>query len=132
MKPNSRFSLVARYDSFRYAYRGVVTLLKTEHNTWVHLAATIAVTLAGLFVGLSQMEWCWIVFAVAGVWTAEAFNTSIEFLTDLASEEFHPLAAKTKDVASAAVLFAAIGAATVGILVFWPYVVHFSSLGVKL
>ena len=59
---------------------------------------------------------------MAGVWTAEALNTAIEFLVDLASPELHPLAAKAKDVAAGAVLVAAIGSLVVGVLVFGPHV----------
>ena len=65
--------------------------------------------------------------AVAIVWAAEALNTAIEFLADLASPEPHPLAAKAKDVAAGAVLVAAIGSAIVGVIVFGPYVLN--SLG---
>ena len=50
----------------------------------------------------------------------EAINTALEYLTDLVSPEYHPLAGKVKDVAAAAVLVAALGAATVGLIVFGP------------
>lgn len=68
-------------------------------------------------------EWCWIVLAVMSVWTAEALNTAFEFLTDVASPNFHPIAEKAKDVAAGAVLVSATGAAIIGILVFWPRIV---------
>jgi len=74
----------------------------------------------GLWASLSRLEWCCILFAVVAVWTAEALNTAIEFVTDLASPEFSSLAGKAKDVAAGAVLFAAIGAAIIGLLIFGP------------
>jgi diacylglycerol kinase (ATP) len=89
---------------------------------WVHAFATIAVTIAGFYFGLTKSEWCWIVLAVIAVWTAEALNTAFEFLTDVASPEFHPLAGKAKDVAAGAVLIAAIGSVVIGLIVFGPYV----------
>jgi diacylglycerol kinase (ATP) len=49
-------------------------------------------------------------------------HDAVEFLTDVASPEFHPLAAKAKDVAAGAVLIAAIGSAVIGFLVLGPYV----------
>jgi diacylglycerol kinase (ATP) len=67
------------------------------------------------------MEWCWMTLAIIGVWLAEALNTAIEFLTDLVSPEFHPLAGKAKDVAAGAVLIAAIGAGVIGMFVFGPH-----------
>lgn len=59
-----------------------------------------------------------VVFAIVLVLAAEGFNTALEHLTDLVSPDYHPLAGKAKDVAAGAVLLAAIGAATVGILIF--------------
>jgi diacylglycerol kinase (ATP) len=95
-------------------------MLCTQDNAWVHLAATIAVVIGGLFLRLQANDWCWIALAIMSVWTAEALNTAFEFLTDVASPEFHPLAAKAKDVAAGAVLISAIGAVIVGLLVFVP------------
>ena len=48
------------------------------------------------------------------------FNTAIEYLTDLVSPEMHPLAKKTKDVASGAVLIAALIAVVIGLFIFIP------------
>ena len=71
------------------------------------------------------MEWCAVILAIVSVWTAEALNTALEFLTDLASPAFHPLAGMAKDVAAGAVLLASMGAALVGFLIFWP---HFAQM----
>ena len=46
-----------------------------------------------------------------------------EFLTDVASPTFHPIAGQAKDVAAGAVLLTAIGAVIIGALVFGPHVV---------
>ncbi len=99
-------------------------MLAQEHNAWIHAAATLAVVGAGLFFGFSRWEWCWIVLAIISVWTAEALNTAFEFLSDLASPDFHPLAAKAKDVAAGAVLITAIGAVIIGVLVIGPHVLN--------
>jgi diacylglycerol kinase (ATP) len=97
-----------------------MALLASQHNAWVHLVATVAVVVAGLFFRLQAGEWCWITLAIMAVWTAEALNTAFELLTDVASPEFHPLAGKAKDVAAGAVLISATGAVIVGVLVFGP------------
>lgn len=75
---------------------------------------------AGFLARLSRLEWCCILLAIVGVWTAEALNTAIEFVTDLASPEFSHLARNAKDVAAGAVLVAAVGAVALGLLVFGP------------
>jgi diacylglycerol kinase (ATP) len=59
------------------------------------------------------------------VWTAEALNTALEFLADVASPEFHPLVGKAKDVAAGGVLISAIGSVGIGLLVLGPYVLDF-------
>jgi diacylglycerol kinase (ATP) len=95
-------------------------MLASQHNAWIHAAATVVVGVAGVVLRLSWAEWCWIVLAVVAVWTAEALNTAFEFLTDVASPNFHPIAGKAKDVAAGAVLLSAIGAIIIGLLVFGP------------
>ncbi|MDZ4076279.1 MAG: diacylglycerol kinase family protein [Hylemonella sp.] len=115
------FSFTARLHSFRYALAGLRTLLLTQHNAWLHAAATVLVTGAGLYFGLSLAEWCWLVLAMTMVWMAEALNTALEFLADAVTQEFHPLILQAKDVAAAAVLIAAIGALVIGLLVFGPH-----------
>jgi len=79
------------------------------------------VIIAGLYFGIERWEWAILTGCITLVIAAEALNTAIEFLTDLASPEYHPLAGKAKDTAAAAVLFCAIGAVVIGIIVFWPY-----------
>ena len=109
-----------RIRSIAFAVRGIRIMLASQHNAWIHAAATIVVGVVGLLLGLSRSEWCWIVLAVVAVWTAEALNTAFEFLTDVASPNFHPIAGNAKDVAAGAVLLTAIGAAIIGGLVFGP------------
>ncbi len=124
MKPhNQTFSFSGRIRSVQCAVRGIGEMIRSQHNAWVHAAATGLVVAAGLVAGLDAAEWCWITLAVMAVWTAEALNTAFEFLTDVASPEFHPLAGKAKDVAAGAVLISAIGATVIAALVFVPKLV---------
>ncbi|MCB9314940.1 MAG: diacylglycerol kinase family protein [Lewinellaceae bacterium] len=113
-------SLQRRIDSFRYALRGVVDLVRSQVNAQIHLAISVGVLLAGFWLDLSRMEWVAIVLCMALVLALEAVNTALEYLTDLVSPGQHPLAGKAKDVAAAAVLLAAIGAAVVGLIIFLP------------
>ncbi len=112
-------------SSFKYAFNGVRLMLASQQNAWIHFFATATVLIIGLQLRLSTAEWCWIVLAVTSVWTAEAFNTALEFLTDVASPSFHPVAGKAKDVAAGAVLIAATGSVIIGFLVFGPYLLSF-------
>lgn len=106
--------------SFGYAFRGLGAMLATQANARIHAAATVIVVGAGWWFALSLLEWCAVVLAIGVVWTAEAFNTALEALVDLASPETHPLAGRAKDVAAGAVLCASIGAGIVGAIIFLP------------
>jgi diacylglycerol kinase (ATP) len=97
-------------------------MLRSQPNAWMHAAATVAVCVVGFVTGLSTSEWCWIVLAIVAVWTAEALNTALEFLTDIAAPAFHPLAGKAKDVAAGAVLISALGSVAIGAMIFGPRV----------
>jgi len=120
MNRNTSISLAGRARSFRSALAGMRVLAGSQRNAWIHVAATIAVVALGLYLGLSAAQWALVTVAVASVWTAEAINTAFELLADAVAPEFNPLIGKAKDVAAGAVLIAAIGAATIGLLVFVP------------
>jgi diacylglycerol kinase len=109
-----------RIVSFAYAGQGIYTLFRTQPNAWIHLAAVLVVSGAGWQQGLERWEWVSLVVCYTLVLMAEAFNTALEFLTDLASPGQHPLAGKTKDVAAAAVLITALGAVVVAAIIFGP------------
>lgn len=109
-----------RIKSFVYAGRGIGILLSTQVNARIHAVATVLVLFGGIWLHISASDWALIVLAVVAVWVAEGLNTAVEFLVDLVSPEFQPLAGRIKDVAAGAVLIAAIGAVLVGLLVFGP------------
>ncbi len=106
--------------SFRYAAQGVIDLFRFENNARIHLSAAIAVLVAGFYFQISTTEWALVVTQIALVWTAEAFNTALEKLADAVSSDYHPLIKAVKDLAAGGVLIAAISAAVVGILIFFP------------
>lgn len=120
---NTSFEFTGRIRSLTFAFAGILTMLKSQHNAWVHTFMTIAVIAGGAFFRLSSAEWCWIVLVITAVWSAEALNTAFEFLADVASPEFHPLVRDSKDVAAGAVLISAIGSVIVGALIFVPHVI---------
>jgi len=109
-----------RAQSFKYAAHGIAYMLRTQHNAWIHAAITLAVVASGLVFRVSAPEWCWLILAMASVWTAESFNTALEIIVDIASPERRPAAGRAKDVAAGAVLLCAAGASVVGLIVFLP------------
>lgn len=113
-------NLQKRADSFRYAFQGLADLFRSQPNARVHVAAAVAVAAAGFYFRISSLEWAVVTLCIALVFAFEAVNTALEYLTDLAWPETHPLAGKAKDAAAAAVLIAAIGAAAAGTIIFLP------------
>ena len=109
-----------RLASFGFAFKGIATLIRTQENAQIHLLAVIIVTILGFLLKISTNEWCFVIFAFSMVLASEAINTAIEFIIDLVSPDYHPLAGQAKDVAAAAVLFTALGAAIVGMIIFVP------------
>jgi len=120
VKERAPFSIPARARSVRHALRGIAGMLVTEHNAWLHGAATLAVLVLGLALGLSPLEWALVTLAIVAVWVAEALNTALELLCNVASPDLHPLVERAKDVAAGGVLIAATGAAVIGLIVFLP------------
>jgi diacylglycerol kinase len=109
--------------SFGYAFAGLAYCFRTQRNFRIHLAIGLIVTLAGIILGLSWVEWAIVAILVVVVLAAEMVNTMVEALVDLVTEQYHPLAKVAKDVAAGVVLLSAIGSAVVGVLIFLPKIV---------
>ena len=115
------FSISARLKSSGHALSGLGLMLRTQHNAWIHLAATALVVALGFWLGIAPHDWRWIVLAIALVWVAEIVNTAFEHLCDVVQPDLHVSVKSAKDVAAGAVLVAAMAAAVIGGLVFLPY-----------
>ena len=115
-----KFSLRKRARSFKYAFCGIRTLLRDEHNSRIHLAAMACAITAGFLLRISATEWCVVALCCGAVLMAEAMNSAVEAIADLVSQEYHPLIKKAKDVAAAGVLMMAIAAAAAGLIIFIP------------
>ena len=107
--------------SFRYAGRGLALCLR-ERNFRCH-AAVFSYMVGYLAVydwfQLTRGEWAALLLASAFVLVAEAVNTAVEVLVDLASPGQHPLAGKAKDIAAGAVLLCALLAVAVGVVILY-------------
>ena len=122
-KPREAFSFSRRMDSLRHALQGIRFALVTQHNFRIQLVAAMAAVGLGLLWQVSADDWRWLVVAIAIVLAAELVNTAFEHLCDVVQPELHASVKAAKDVAAGAVLVASVGAAVIGALVFWPYVV---------
>lgn len=122
MRKPSGFLISQRIASFGHALAGIYAFVKSQPNAWIHLFVTVIVVISGFLLQVTLVEWSLLIFAITLVLVSEALNTSIEYLCDLVSPGHHPLIKKSKDIAAGAVLISAIGAATIGCIIFLPHV----------
>ncbi len=116
--------VLARLKSVAHAVQGLAFMLRTQHNAWLHLAATIVVAALGLVFRIQPDDWRWLIVAIIMVWVAEAFNTAVEYVCDVVSPDYSEAVRRAKDIAAGAVLVCAAGAVVIGVITFWPYVAH--------
>lgn len=65
MNTQSMSNFVAsRLASFRYAFEGLRFALRTQHNTWIHATAAVAVFLLALWLNISTESWAILVLTV--------------------------------------------------------------------
>lgn len=107
--------------SYQYAWRGIVLAFSTENNMRFHLAAAILVIVLNIVLQVNKMEWLITLILIGLAWTAEIFNTAIETLANRVTEQQDPLIAKTKDLASGAVLVICLVALICALMIYLPY-----------
>ena len=90
----------------------------------VHIFTASAVLVAGWILGISRTEWCLLILCIAVVMAAELFNSALEQLAKAITKEEDPHIRNGLDIASGAVLVAAIGAVVIGLLVLGSHVLR--------
>jgi diacylglycerol kinase (ATP) len=106
------------FDSFNYAFEGIIHVLRTQRNMRIHFLIAVVVLVLALVVNVSKIELIALLISITFVLIAEMLNTAVEGAIDVATSSFDPLAKLAKDVAAGAVLIASINAIAVGYLVF--------------
>ena len=109
-----------RLKSIRYAVNGIYLLVRNEANAKIHLFCATLVIMLSLFVGLSTFEWSLIAFAIGMVFISEAFNSAIEYLSDIVSPEYNEKVKLIKDIAAGGVLISAVTACAIACFVLLP------------
>lgn len=117
MKSN-KFSIKSRLGSFKFAFQGLWSLLKNEHNSRIHLLSSIIAISLGIILKINVPEWALLTIVIGLVFISELFNTSLEKLSDLVHPEWNDQIKKIKDYSAAAVLISSIIALVAGGLIF--------------
>ena len=103
-------------DRFAVACRGIKIAARLEVSFFVHLFVAVIVLFAGVVLKVTRSEWCLIALCIATVLCAELLNTSLERIARVITRDQNQGIRDALDIASGAVLVAAIGAAVVGTL----------------
>ena len=119
MKSN-KFSIKSRFESFRFAFNGLASLLKNEHNSRIHLVAALFSIIIGIILNLNVTEWSLLIIVIGLVFITELINSSMESLADLIDPDRNEKIMRAKDYSAAAVLISAIVAVIAGGLIFIP------------
>ena len=113
------------FKALKNAINGMIYTWKTQKNIKFQLCfAVIAIALGFLF-QISNLEWIVLISTIFLVLVTELFNTSIETVVDLYTEEYNEKAKIAKDVSAGAVLLMAICSVFVGILLFGTKIIEF-------
>lgn len=104
--------------SFKDAVNGILYTLKNERHMRFHSVASVAVLIFSSFFNLSVEKYCILFLTMGFVIVSELFNTAIENVIDIESENYNVIAKAAKDIAAGAVLVSAGFAVIVGICLF--------------
>jgi diacylglycerol kinase len=123
----NKFSLKSRFQSFKFAFHGLCSLLKNEHNSRIHFLAAIVVIAMGIIFKVTFFEWSLLTIVIGIVFLTELLNSSLETISDFVDPEWNEQIRRAKDYSAAAVLISAIIAVVVGGLIFIPKIILFLS-----
>lgn len=109
--------------SFKFSFDGLKYAYLHEQSLVLHVLVMAIIVTCGVGFKITPMQWVITLVMGALILVAELFNTSIEAVVDMVTEEFHPLAKIAKDTASAACFIADITAAGMWLVVFVPKII---------
>jgi diacylglycerol kinase len=108
-------------NSFKFAFRGLGSVIKNEQNFRVHLLAAATAIFLGWFFGIKLWQWSLIVLMIAAVFILELVNTAFERLVDMLEPKVHDYVREIKDIMSAIVLIASLTSLIIAVIIFAPY-----------
>lgn len=113
-----------RLLSFKYAFKGVFYVIRTQTNMRIHLILTLVALFLGWFLKINKIEWLFITLAIFAVLVSEMINTAIEEIMDLLYPKFNTKVGIIKDIAAGVVLLFAVFAIIIGVIIFLPKIIN--------
>lgn len=109
-----------RLKSVGFAVKGALKLITTEHSVMVQSSLAVLMTVAGFYFKIDRYEWMMQILAFGLVLGVESLNTAVEKIADFIHPEYHERIGFIKDIAAGAVMFAALAAMAIGLLIYVP------------
>jgi diacylglycerol kinase (ATP) len=121
---NDNGFIKGRIKSLKFAIVGVIKLITTEHSIMVQLFLALIITIAGLYFKITKQEWLFQTLTIGLVLSIEGLNTAVEKIADFIHPDYHEKIGFIKDIAAGAVFFAAVTAISVGVIIYYPYIIQ--------
>lgn len=113
------------FKSFRYAFSGLLYVLKEEQNFRIHILATIIVVILMFALKVSEYEAFVLIISISLVLIGELVNSVFERIVDILKPRLHPYAEKVKDMMAAIVLIVSLSSIILGLWIFVPKILAF-------
>ncbi len=112
-------------NTFKNARKGMRLSIKSERNIRVHLFTASLVLVTAYCLKFSIVKFCILLLTIAGVISAEMFNSAIEFSLDaIFHNRYCRMVGMAKDIAAGAVMLVTISAVMIGVLLFAPPIIQ--------
>lgn len=112
-------------NTFKNARKGMRLSIKSERNIKVHLFTASLVLVTAYCLNFSIVKFCILLLTIAGVISAEMFNSAIEFSLDaIFHNRYCRMVGMAKDIAAGAVMLVTISAVMIGVLLFAPPIIQ--------
>lgn len=109
-----------RIKSIGFAITGALKLIGTEHSVMVQSTLAVLLSIAGFYFEISRTDWMFQILSFGLVLSIEGLNTAVEKVADFIHPDYHERIGFIKDIAAGAVLFAAVTAISIILMIYLP------------
>ena len=106
------------------AGRGIVYTFKNEQNFRIQIGCAIIVLILANYFSVRSWQLILLILLILLVLVMELLNTAVEKFADLLVPRLHHYIEVVKNIMAAAVLLTSIGAALIGIIIFYPHFIE--------
>lgn len=113
--------LIGRIKGCGYAFKGAITLVRSEPSIQVQSFIAVIMTVLGFVFDITATQWMLQILSIGLIMSLEGMNTAVEAIADFIHPDFHPKIGIIKDIAAGAVFITAVAASIIGLIIYVPY-----------